>query len=398
MRTLWIEICIQAAGLIGFGVEPLSLEFKSPTRLVAVDAVRVLAMILMIQGHTLDVLLTPNSQFTSWYNLWLFCRGFTAPMFMTLAGFGFAMATLRRWDDHLHFGPAVAKRLRRFAFFVLLGYSMRIPVHSLRDLRWAGPNAWQSFLQVDVLQTIGFTLIALQLLVLTLKSPRRLAIITGTLALVVAFTAPLAWNSPLVNSLPMALKSALIGTTGALFPLLPWSAYIFLGATFGVAYVLMGQSNPSWLRKAVPLGLLLLAAGIALERTSLHLYGQANFWPTTPHLFIARIGFVAAALGLATFVERSIPFSPRTIQSLAEESLLVYFVHVALLYGSNWNPGLKQYLGGTMDFAHAYLLVIALVAVMITMAYFWNRAKKDHPIPSLLLRVAVIGAAALAVA
>ena len=93
-----------------------------------------------------------------------------------------------------------------------------------------------------------------------------------------------------------------------------------------------------------------------------------------------------------------IPFSPRTIQSLAEESLLVYFVHVALLYGSNWNPGLKQYLGGTMDFAHAYLLVIALVAVMITMAYFWNRAKKDHPIPSLLLRVAVIGAAALAVA
>ena len=64
-------------------------------------------------------------------------------MFMTLSGFGFALATLRHWEDHLQFGPAVAKRLRRFAFFVLLGYSMRIPVHSLRDLRWAGPDAWQ---------------------------------------------------------------------------------------------------------------------------------------------------------------------------------------------------------------------------------------------------------------
>ena len=137
------------------------MNLTTPSRLVAVDIVRVFAMVLMVQGHTLDVLLTPAHQFTPWYNYWLFCRGFTAPMFMTLSGFGFALATLRHWEEHLQFGPAVAKRLRRFAFFVLLGYSMRIPVRSLRDLRWAGPDAWQGFLQVDVLQTIGFTLIAL---------------------------------------------------------------------------------------------------------------------------------------------------------------------------------------------------------------------------------------------
>ena len=139
-------------------------------------------------------------------------------------------------------------------------------------------------------------------------------------------------------------------------------------------------------------------AGIGLERVSLHVYGQANFWPTTPHLFIARVGFVTALLGLATFVERFLPVSPRTMQSLAEESLLVYFVHVVLLYGSSWNPGIKQYLGGTMGFAHAYLLVIALVAVMMTLALYWNRAKKDYPLPSMLLRAAVIGAAAWVVA
>jgi uncharacterized membrane protein len=190
----------------------------------------------------------------------------------------------------------------------------------------------------------------------------------------------------------------LIGTTGSLFPLMPWSAYIFLGATFGIGYAEVGQSTPSLLRKAIPFGLLLLLSGIALERVSLHIYGQANFWPTTPHLFVARIGFVTAALGLATFVERFLPLSPRTVQSLAEESLLVYFVHVVLLYGSNWNPGIKQYIGGTTGFAHAYLLVIVLVSVMMMMALHWNRAKKDYPLPSLVLRLAVVGAAALAVA
>jgi uncharacterized membrane protein len=355
-------------------------------------------MVMMVQGHTLDVLLRPACQFTSWYNYWLFCRGFTAPMFMALSGFGFALATLRHWEDHSHFSPAVAKRLRRFSFFVLLGYSLRIPVHSLRDLRWAGPDAWRWFLQVDVLQTIGFTLIAMQLLVWVMRTPRRLAAVTGTLALMVAFTAPLAWHSPFVNSLPLALKSALVGTTGSLFPLMPWSAYIFLGATLGIAYVEVGQSTPSLLRKAIPFGLLLLLAGIALERASLYIYGQENFWPTSPHLFLARIGFVTIALGLATFVERLLPLSPRTVQSLAEESLLVYFVHVVLLYGSNWNPGIKQYLGGTAGFTHAYLLVIALVIVMLVMALHWNRAKKEYPLHSKVLRLVVVGAAALAVA
>jgi hypothetical protein len=139
-------------------------------------------------------------------------------------------------------------------------------------------------------------------------------------------------------------------------------------------------------------------AGIGLERASLQIYGQANFWPTTPHLFIARIGFVTALLGLATCMERFLPVSPRVLQSLAEESLLIYFVHVVLLYGSRWNPGIRQYLGCTMGFAHAYLLVIVLVTVMLVMAFCWNRTKKNHPLLSLVLRLAVVGAAAFAVA
>ena len=355
-------------------------------------------MALMVQGHTLDVLLTPASQYSPWYNFWLFCRGFTAPMFLTLSGFGFAIATLRHWQDHLHFGPTVAKRLRRFAFFVILGYSMRIPVRSLRDLRWASPDAWHEFLQVDVLQTIGFTLIILQLLVWVLRTPGRLAAVTGPLSLIITLVSPLAWHSRLVNSLPLALKSALIGSTGSLFPMMPWSEYIFLGATLGIGYVVVGQSNPSLLRKAIPVGLLLLGIGIELERVSAHIYGHVDFWPTSPHLFIARAGFVAAALGLATYVERFLPVSPRTVQSLAEESLLVYFVHVVLLYGSSWNPGIKQYLGGSMGFAHAYPLVIALISVMLVMALYWNRAKKNYPLPSMVLRWAVVGAAALSVA
>jgi len=377
----------------------LSAEVKSPSRLVAVDLVRVMAMVLMVQGHTLDVLLAPACQYARWYNWWLFCRGFTAPVFMMLAGLGFSFATLRHWDEHLVFGPTVVRRLRRFSFFILLGYSLRIPVRSLlHDLPTATPEAWQRFLQFDVLQTIGFSLVVLQLLVWLAKTPQRLMVIAGTTALTVALVAPWAWNSPLVNSLPLVVRSALIGTAGSLFPLLPWSAYIFLGAALGTLYVTVGQSDPVILRRAIPFGLLLLAAGFALEPLAHRIYGEVNFWPTTPHLFVTRVGFVVAALGLATFVEHLLPIAPRTAQALAEESLLVYFVHVVLLYGSSWNPGIKPYLGSTMGLAQAYLFVLALVSVMLTLAFYWNRTKRQHPLPSALVRAAVIGAAALAVA
>lgn len=363
---------------------------------MSVDLVRVFAMALMVQGHTLDVLLTPNVQDAPWYNFWLFCRGFTAPMFMTLAGFSFALATTKKWGDHLNFGAPVWKRLRRFAFFVMLGYMMRFPVHSVRDLRFVAPEPWLNFLQVDVLQTTGLTLIVLELLVVAIRDKMQFARVSFGLSLLVAFGAPLAWNSPFVQSLSLPLRSALTGTAGALFPMVPWSAYLFFGAAIGMVYTTIGKSQPSLLRKAVPFAFGLILAGVMLEKVSLQLYGDSYFWPTTPHLFLTRIGFVITVLGLATYIERFIP-RPATVRSLAEESLLVYFVHVSLLYGSMWTPGVKQFLGGTMGFAHAYVFVLALVTLMMMMAFYWNRAKKTHPWPSFALRTAIFAAAVIAI-
>jgi len=365
---------------------------------VQVDLVRVIAMALMVQGHTLDVLLLPTYHSAWWFNAWEFCRGFTAPTFLLLSGFSFALATIRRFDDHLTFGPKVWARLRKFAFFVLLGYSMHFPVHSVRDLSSAAPTSWQSFLQVDVLQTIGFSLIALQLLVLAVRHKTRFAIVTVTAALAVGLTAPLLWNSALVNSLPLALRSALIGTGGSLFPLLPWCAYVFLGAGLGTIYLTVANSSNTMLKAFVPAGLALMLAGMRSEHLAVRIYGGLNFWPTTPHLFVTRVGFVLAVLGLATFATPLMQSSSTTLRSLAEESLLVYFIHVDLLYGSVWNRGLRNYLGGSLTFAQAYCWVIVMIAAMTALALYWNRAKKSHPLPSRALRTCVIALAALAVA
>jgi len=354
-------------------------------------------MALMVQGHTLDVLLLPSYQTSWWYNAWEFCRGFTAPTFLLLSGFSFALATIRKFDENTAIGPKVFARLRKFAFFVLLGYSMRFPVHSIRDLGGIGAGAWQSFAQVDVLQTIGFSLIFLQLLVLALRSKLRFAVLTFSLSMLIAFSTPLLWNSSVANGLPMALRSALIGTTGSLFPLLPWSAYVLLGAALGTVYLTIANSSAVMLKAFVPAGFVLMAAGIRSQYLSHRIFGETNFWPTTPHLFLTRVGFVLTILGLATFALPWMQSSAKTLRSFAEESLLVYFVHVDLLYGSVWNRGLRNYLGSSLTFAQAYLWVIVMIAAMAALAFYWNRVKKSHPRPSFALRTAIIAAAALAI-
>ncbi len=355
-------------------------------------------MALMVQGHTLDVLLLPTYQSAWWYSTWQFCRGFTAPTFLLLSGFSFALATIRKFDEHTVVGPKVFSRLRKFAFFVLLGYAMHFPTHSIRDLSYVQSGAWQSFLQIDVLQTIGISLIFLQLLVLALRHKGLFAVVSVTLSLLIAFVTPLLWNSPAVNALPLGARSALIGTTGSLFPLLPWASYVLLGAGLGTLYLTVARSSLLMLKSFVPAGMILMLAGIYSEKLSHRIYGDPNFWPTTPHLFLTRVGFVLTVLGIATFALPWMQSSASTLRSLAEESLLVYFVHVDLLYGSVWNRGLRSFIGGSLTFGHAYLWVIAMIAAMTVLAYNWNRAKKAHPLPSFAVRATVIALAALAVA
>ena len=215
--------------------------------------------------------------------------------------------------------------------------------------------------------------------------------------MLVAFAAPLLWNSATVNSLPLALRSALVGTGGSLFPLLPWCSYVLLGAGLGTVYLTAARSSNLMLKAFVPAGMALMFLGLHSEHFAHSLYGDANFWPTTPHLFLTRIGFVLFVLGVGTYALPKLQSSASILRSLAEESLLVYFIHVDLVYGSVWNRGLRDFLGGSLPFAQAYLWVIVTIAAMTALALYWNRAKKTHPLHSRAVKTAVIAIAALAV-
>lgn len=133
-------------------------------RSVFVDLARAVAILMMVQGHTLHVVLASDLRTGAAFYLWSFLRGLTSCTFLLLSGFVFTLATHRHWTDHFASRAAVVRRFRRFGFFLLLGYALHFPMAKVAHLYGMSAERWQSFLIVDVLQCIAVMLATLQVL------------------------------------------------------------------------------------------------------------------------------------------------------------------------------------------------------------------------------------------
>src|SRR5512147_1393623 len=114
----------------------MSFRPSQSGRILSIDIARVFAILFMIQGHTLHVLLAPRYRQGTFFDLWLYLRGLTAPVFLSLAGCSFFVVTIRMLaKSPSDMSSKVFRRLRRFTAFVGLGYLMHMPARSLWDLQ-----------------------------------------------------------------------------------------------------------------------------------------------------------------------------------------------------------------------------------------------------------------------
>jgi acyltransferase len=337
-------------------------------RVIFIDLARALAVVLMVAGHTSSALLANDYREGQWFDVWTFQRGLTSALFLLLAGFAFSVATTRHWSSHLHMSATVLRRVRRFALFVVLGYGLHFPVLHFSELAATTEAQWQSFVVVDVLQLIGISLIALQALVLLARTRRVfiLAAFAAATALVVA--SPATWRTDWTALAPLPVAAYFSPATGSLFPLFPWAAYVFVGAAAGQLYARWGAANlmsfARWGMLAP--GIVLVAIGSAL-------------WGTIPGDVALRTGACGLILGLTAIVSRRVSQLPRLFGAVAQESLVVYFVHLCIVYGSIWNPGLAQFYGARLAPSATIVAVLAVLTAMIWLAWHWNRLKHMRP-------------------
>ena len=334
----------------------------------------------MVQGHTLDALLARAYQSAPWYSAWVYQRGLTSCLFLVLSGFTFSVATRRHWSSHTHLSRKAVSRIRRFGFFVLLGYALHFPAGHFAELRGLSDQRWRSFLAVNVLQLIGVSLILLQLLVPLCRTPRKFAVAAFAGCALLAVATPWAWATNWAVRLPLWVAAYLSPATGSTFPLMPWAAYVLLGAGLGQVYQRWGAANLDRFgnRFLLGTGAAMVVAANIFGRLPFEPFGPTDFWSNSPNQFLLRAGSVLLALGVIAHFSRRLDRLPHVFGALAQESLLIYFIHLCIVYGSVWNLGLNSYFGARLSLGRGALVVLALVGSMTLLAWGWNWSKHAH--------------------
>ena len=353
----------------------------------ALDLLRFVAVLLMIQGHAFTTLLSADYDAEMWHRRHTFVHGYTAPMFLFASGLAFGVTTFRAWERMIVPGPALMKRLRRYATLIGIGYLLHLPALLPED--WVGMDEarWRDFLQVDVLQHVGVSLGLLQLGALVLKKPERLVGLVSVLFVLVVLGAPLVATIPVREVLPFALAGYVNSESGSTFALVPWVGFTWAGLL--VAYAARTHPRPShtWLGAITAATLLVLLVPIAINRTGWNPYGAHQFWRSSPYYFFFRLGNVMAVLTALMAVERlvdryrlaerfaAVRATLGLAETLGQESLVVYVAHLVVLHGCVLGPGLQSVWGRALPLREACLVTAALIVTMIALALGWHAAK-----------------------
>ena len=295
-----------------------------------IDWARGLAVLLMIEAHTIDAWTRLADKSLPAYGYGTVLGGFAAPLFLWLAGLGVAMSMARTYartgDRDAALQSAIARGLEIF----LLAFVFRL--QALIVSPGGHPIA---LFRVDVLNVMGPAMVATALLwTLSDRAAIRIALFAGA-ALTIAMVTPVVRASPLVDRLPLwfqwYLRPAGEFTT---FTMLPWAGFVFAGAAVGV--LLASSSDRRALHLCVgAVGMLAIALGMyAASRPTIYTV-PTNFWTSSPTFFVVRVGILMAALSGLSFVPPVKMLQP--LATLGRASLFVYWIHVELVYGyASW--------------------------------------------------------------
>jgi fucose 4-O-acetylase-like acetyltransferase len=333
-----------------------------------IDAFRGLVALVMVQGHAADALLSPEAKAAALYQLQLVFHGSTAPGFLFASGF---VAGLPRAPLSVR---ASIRRARRLLFVLGVGYALHLPYLSLWKSVLQAPAADKAHaLACNALQVIAVT----QLFVLVLQwlAGRRWVAVAFLLTLAVLAATPVVWASDLSLRLPVAL-GAYVDTKAApsAFPVFPYSAFVLAGTVAGSA--LGRQDARTRARRASRWGGGLVAAGAIL---SFALLGKVEFWGPSPGYALLRLGGLLLLLLAVEGVARRGGKGIAALALIGHETLLVYVLHLQLLYGGVLWPAPLARWWARLGFGGVAAVLLVMIAGLLLAAWAWHRLKVRWP-------------------
>ncbi len=358
-----------------------------------VDLLRGFALVVMIETHVVNAYLPSDVRLRPFFFWLTFVNGLVAPAFLFASGFSIMLQGKRQWDNWLHFRRPFWLQMRRLGFITLVAYYSHLDYFKLsKYLHPDEPDVFRRTLQVDILQCIVASLLIVHILVLILRKPNRLAWGALSLAVAVALLTPLVWAKDFTGKLPLALALFLNPHGISLFPLFPWITFILAGTIVAIFFLdsIERGMDVRFMRRLLLAGVGLFVAGLAARMSPFTLPGRSHFYTTSPLYVLVRLGCVLVICAGLYGLEKFRKWRPAPIMVAGQESLLVYGVHLWVIFAFLRGKHIGPLLGLEAGYAGCFVLSFVIIAALLLLARFYHTLKTGHPIGTRRGRVVTV--------
>lgn len=355
------------------------IQLEQKSRLEFIDLHRGIVLLVMIEVHVFNAFMLPELKQTGWFALLNFVNGLVAPSFLFISGFAFILSSKKRLEEFRKYGKEFFRRLGRILLIILAGYSLHLPFYSLsQTVHKSTEQQMLHFFAVDVLQCIGVSLLVLYLLRIFIRNEKFFTGLTGTLAFVIPLVSPFLWKTDTSSFLHPAAGAYINTQFTSLFPLFPWAGFLFLGAWLAIIYSEYRAQN----REDRFMGLLRNISLIIIAVCTLIYYKliPLPFALPKPDFFfyLLRSGLIVLFFYICSLGGSYHALLPRMVILFGMESLLVYWLHLQVIYRKIGGINLNTTFGKSFGITETIAATIALSLLMLGAAFGWNYLKKKY--------------------
>lgn len=329
-----------------------------------------MAAIVMLQGHVFHSFIRPDLRVGGAYVMSQFIGGIAPAIFLFLTGVTLAFLMNARERNGDSAGQRLKASLHRAGYLALLAVLFRFQLW----LFGQPYTVWTDLLKVDILNCMALAIFVVSFLaVFTTAERARNGLVLG---------AAIAAASPVVSQidpalLPEFVRMYLVPDT-RYFSFFPWAAFIAFGLSAGsILRLVTADQMHRAMQWCAIIGFGLVISAQYFSNLPYSLYPNSDFWVNSPGLIFIKLGVIMVLLSF-TFVwtHHGAGEGWSWVRQLGVTSLLVYWVHIELVYG-RWFGYWKESLTSGQCAMAAVALTLAMLALSTASTHWRWKGIRD---------------------
>jgi hypothetical protein len=287
-----------------------------------------------------------------------FAGGMPPAIFLFLLGVTFSFLMDSQERKGVSPGNRMLAAARRSGYLFAAAFAFRLQLWAFSlDL-----SEWKNLLRVDILNCMGLALLTMSVMAIFKTTERiRLCAVLG---------AAIACASPLISNTdwswaPELLRHYIV-PDHEYFSFFPWAAFVAFGMSAGsILRKLQPEDVAPTMQWMAWGGVALAFAAYTISDMSISVYPSSDFWLNSPALIFIKLGAVLMLIAFSYVWNLQMSAQQWSwVRQFGMTSLLVYWVHIELVYG-RWLSVFKENLTVGETVAAAAAVIVLMLALSL---------------------------------